>query len=313
MTSRDLAVSDKSAGKGLARGGGAGHTPPPDPGQGSSIHAVEFGTPGLVYEHDIPKTFRKGAAKEAAATALALREKKGAGGALVLRDKDAKPTPVRSAQETAKIDSQTIASGARQLDKARRSGSRVVLRRVGWQATPTLIVITTAERELRKTDDNKYKPEGDWLVEYRKTYRNLSGAAEKRVGTVNMDEADRPTVTAATPGDQQGTPPASSPATSPKADPEVAQFPEGTFAMSFLPRAVRSSLRGHVPTPVVFDGTVLQFSDPGTGTVNRQEVNVIRMDEKKAIVVQAKRKPDGKHWEVSQATYTLGEPEIEQV
>lgn len=54
-------------------------------------------------------------------------------------------------------------------------------------------------------------------------------------------------------------------------------------------------------------------SDSTTGEENHKEVNVIRMDDKRAVVIQAKLKPNTDEWEVSQATYTLSPPEIEQV
>lgn len=300
LSSRDLAVSKTGGAGGLApRGAGAGA---PDPGRGSSIHAVEFTTPGLTYDQDIPRTFRQGAAKEAASTALTIREK-GSGTTLALAGKS---VPVRSATEQAQIDAQAIASGARQLAKPRKSGGRVVQRRVGWQATPSLIVITTAERELQQVEPGKFKPQGEWQIEHRLTFQHTSGAADKRVGMVALDEAESPATAAASSS-------SAPPTVSGQPDSEQASFPEGVFAMSFLPRQVRSSLRGHVPSPEVFDGTVLQFADATTGAVDRQEVNVIRMDGSRAVVVQAKRKPGDGHWEVSQATYTLSEPKIEQV
>lgn len=319
--SKDLALSGKKGGKGggLARPGAhGGGAPAPDPGQGISVKEVTFTAKGYTYDSDIPKTFRKGAA-ESTALALRAKGKKSAtgSGTLAVYDKKAAEANVvspRTAAEQAKIEATVIASGARQLEKPRRSMGRIVQRRVGWQATPTLIVITTAERELTKGDDGKMRPSGEWLIEHRKTYRNLDGAAEKRVGNVLADDAEPEdqTVRAAAPGDAR---PQATPAPTPQPTPASAQdsFPEGTFALSFLPRAVRSSVIARVPAPTVFDGTSLQFSHPQTGEVDRLEVNVIRMDERRAVVVQARRKPDGREWEVSQATYSLGEPEIEQV
>lgn len=313
--SKDLALSNKGRKGGLARGGegGGSPTPPaPNPGVGISTSSVSFTAKGYTYDTDMPKSFRQGAAKDAS-TALALREKKGksGGGALALYDKNApKPVAPRSPEEMAKIESQVIASGVRQLDKPRRSNGRIVQRRVGWQATPTSLLITTAERALEKSGDGKMRPAGQWEVEHRKTYRNLDGEAKKRVGDVLADDAEptpAPTVQAATPSDTQQAPPTPSPA------PAQDAFPEGVFALSFLPRSVRSSVLARVPEPTVFDGTALQFSHPETKAVDRLEVNVIRMDEKRAVVVQARRAPGGQHWTVSQASYSLGEPEVEQV
>ena len=68
-----------------------------------------------------------------------------------------------------------------------------------------------------------------------------------------------------------------------------------------------------VPVPTVFDGAVMLVSDGTTGKEDHKEVNVIRMDDKRAVVVQAKLKPTSDEWEVSQAAYALSSPEIEQV
>lgn len=281
-----------------------------DPGRGVSMSQVSFKAKGYTYDQDIPKVFRKGAA-EATALVLANKRKKEAG-AVALYDKNfahEQAISPRSDREMAKIEKQVHASGARQLDKPRKSMGRIVQRRVGWQATPTLIIITTAERELAKGADGKMRPSGEWLIESRKTYRNLDGAAQKRTGTVKDDSTPTaPTVAAAVP---QAAPAAQG---TPNARPAAQQdsFPEGTFALGFLPAEVRRSVIARVPEPTVFDGTSLQFQDPNTGEPTRNEVNVIRMDEKVAVVVQAVRKPGEDAWSVSQASYALGAPEVEQ-
>ena len=90
-------------------------------------------------------------------------------------------------------------------------------------------------------------------------------------------------------------------------------FPEGQFALSLLPAQVRSSAIARVPIPTVFDGAVMLVSDAKSGEETHKEVNVIRMNDRRAVVIQAKLKPNADEWEVSQATYSLSDPEIEQV
>ena len=309
--SKDIERSTGSKRGGLSTPGASGSAPAPSPGVGIDRTRVSFEAPGYIYDRDIPTEFRKGAKKSAE---LALRAKqKSQPGALALYDENfAKVHNIspRSAREMAKIQKQVHASGARQLDKPRKSMGRIVQRRVGWQATPSLIVITTAERELTKGEDGKFRPTGEWLIENRKTYRNLDGNAQKRTGTVKDDSAAPQVVTAAAPG---ATPTSNVAQQAPSANPEAAEFPEGTFALSFLPASVRQSAFASVPKPTVFDGTSLQFASPVSGEVDRVEVNVIRMSEKHAVVIQGKQKPGSDDWEVSQATYRLGDPEVEQV
>lgn len=292
MGLKDLAHRDRTAGGGLTRSTGR-----PVSGPGADITAVTFAGRAITYA-DIPTVFRAGAA--AAGTALVPVRTSGKttpGSALVRPSKVSQP---QSQKATEKVAKQVIASGARQIEKPRRSGGRVVQRRVGWQATPTVIIITTAERELREQPDKRYAPAGEWLVEHRMTYPCMSGPADKRVGRVPFDIG----------GDSQSEPePVGLLPSSPGPD----AFPEGSAALAFLPSSVRASVLARVPNPTVFDGTVLQFSEEQSGKVHHQEVNVIRMDAATAVVVQARRDPDATVWEVSQAVYALGEPEVEQV
>lgn len=298
MVSNDVARRREGSGS-LAKAG-----PMPDPGHGSDITGVSFTARAITYDDGIPTTFRTGARAAGTALVPAKRSGNGPGSALVKASTVIAP---RSTQDVERIAKQVIASGARQLDGARRSGDRLVQRRVGWQATPTLIVVTTAERELNPREDRRLAPSGPWQVEHRLTYPCTTGAATKRVGTVPFDSTPDPET--ATSGAQR--PAAAFSAPSGHSDTE--KFPEGAQALSFLPSSVRASILARVPAPTVFDGTVLQFTEAASGKVVRQEVNVIRMDAATAVVVQARRDPAATAWEVSQAVYALGEPEVEQV
>lgn len=282
----------------INKGGGAVAKPAfVDPGKGTDIGGVSFGGRALTYEEDMPTKFRSGA-KAQTDLVLRKRSKQSTTDLVLARDVVAP----KSDRQIKKIEKASIASGTRQLEKPRRSMGRIVQRRVGWNATPTQIMVTTAERELTKRDDGKLSPTGDWLIEHRKTFTNTTGAAEKRVGKVK--------VSAPAPDAPGGTQTPSAPtATAPGED----SFPEGQFALSLLPAQVRSSAIARVPIPTVFDGAVMLVSDAKSGEETHKEVNVIRMNDRRAVVIQAKLKPNADEWEVSQATYSLSDPEIEQV
>lgn len=282
----------------ISKGGGAVAKPAfVDPGKGTDIGGVSFGGRALTYEEDMPTKFRTGAKAQ---TDLVLRKqsKQSATDLVLARDVIAP----KSDRQIKKIEKSSIASGTRQLEKPRRSMGRIVQRRIGWNATPTQIMVTTAERELNKRDDGKLAPSSDWLIEHRKTFTNTDGPAEKRVGKVKESDP-----APGAPASPQTTP---APTASASGDDS---FPEGQFALSLLPAQVRSSAIARVPAPTVFDGAVMLVSDGNTGEERHKEVNVIRMDDKRAVVIQAKLKPNSVEWEVSQATYTLSAPEIEQV
>lgn len=287
---RDVAIS---------KGGGTVARPAfVDPGKGTDIGSLSFEGRALTYEEDMPTKFRSGAKAQAE---LVLRKQSKQTSTDLVRPGDV--VAPKSDRQIKKIKKASIASGTRQLKKPRRTMGRIVQRRIGWSATPTQIMVTTAERELIKRDDGRLSPSGEWLIEHRKTFANTAGPAEKRVGKV---KASAPAPHAPS-GTQASPTPAG--ATSGAGD----TFPEGEFALSLLPAQVRSSVIARVPTPTVFDGAVMLVSDGESGEESHKEVNVIRMDDKRAVVIQAKLKPSTDEWEVSQATYALAAPEIEQV
>lgn len=287
---RDVAIN---------KGGGAVSRPSfVDPGKGTDIGSLSFEGRALTYEEDMPTKFRSGAKAQ---TDLVLREQSKKATTDLVRARDV--IAPKSDRQIKKIKKSSIASGTRQLEKPRRAMGRVVQRRIGWSATPTQIIVTTAERELTKREDGRLSPSGEWLIEHRKTFANTTGPAEKRVGKVKAS-APAP-----------NTPSASQAASAPAGGSAGASdtFPEGEFALSLLPAQVRSSVIARVPAPTVFDGAVMLVSDSTTGEERHKEVNVIRMDDKRAVVIQATLKPRTDEWEVSQATYVLAPPEIEQV
>lgn len=269
-------------------------------GQAIAMSQLSFTSTVIDYAKDLPRRFRVGV-KDSTDVALRAGKDARSGGELILAS-SVTPTIItpRDDAVTRKVEKATIASGVRQLDKPRRSSGRVVQRRVGWQATPDRIVITTVERELKKNDAGKYSPSGNWLIEDRRTYKEASGRAAKRTGSVAADS-------------ENTSPESSSPGTSASMEANVAEkFSEGAQALGTLPSTVRASAIARVPTPRQFDGVIVQYSNPSTGKPESLEVNVLRMDTERAVVIQAARDITGSSWSVSQAAYKLTAPEIEQ-
>lgn len=267
-------------------------------GRASKLDDFSF-TTALTWEKDIPQQFRRGALEGAR---LAITS--GKGGELVLASSAPKFIAPRSAAESKTVEATTVASGVRELPKLRRSAGRVVQRRIGWQATPDRIVLTTAEREMVAREPGKYAPAGPWLIEDRRTFNTAPGAkAARRTGNVPVDRR------AAAP---QGQPSATEPSTEQAREEQIASsHPEGASAMGFLPAPVRQSMIGRVPNPTHFDGTILQWADTSSGEPTSLQVNVLRMDKYRAVVIQAKRSWHGEVWEVSQADYQLTDVQIE--
>lgn len=281
---------------GLARGG----TQSVESGQATALSDLNFGGTALEYGSDLPRKFRVGVK---ASTEVALRSGKEArsGGELILASSARSPIVAPKGEAiTDRVEKSAIASGVRQLDKPRKSSGRIVQRRVGWQATPDRIVITTVERELKKTDSGKLAPAGEWLIEDRRTYKEAGGRATKRTGNVPEDN-----VAASSPSAQ------ASPAEGGLEASVAEKFPEGARSLGVLPSAVRSSAIARVSTPRQFDGVILQYSNM-SGKPESLEVNVLRMDTERAVVIQATRDLNSTSWSVSQASYKLTAPEIEQ-
>lgn len=281
---------------GLARGGHQSV----ESGQATAMSQLTFSGAALDYGSDLPKKFRTGVK---ASTEVALHSGKDArsGGELILASSARSPIIApKGDSATRRVEKSAIASGVRQLAKPRKSSGRVVQRRIGWQATPDRIVITTVERELKKTAAGKLAPSGAWLIEDRRTYKEAGGRATKRTGTVSQDSVASSDTSEPSDTDRG-------------LETSVAEkFPEGAQALGMLPSAVRSSAIARVSTPRQFDGVILQYSNPTSGQPESLEVNVLRMDTDRAVVIQATRDLSSSSWSVSQAAYKLAEPEIEQ-
>lgn len=262
-------------------------------GEGAATEGLTFSTPAEMYS-DLPTDFRRGAASS---TALALRreaqERQGSTSTALARPEDLR-APMNLPP---KVAATTIASGVRKLSRSFKVGDRIVQRKLGWLATPTYIFITTVERELQWREDGKLKPSGAWHIEHRRRYAPKSGVAEKRVGTVAEPLASD----------------ASASSSSHYVE-EAEQIPDafvaGAEAMAYLPLAVRGDIVKQVPNPTYFDGRLLGLCAP-SGGVSHYEVTVLRMNDDVALVISATKPVAGGTWEVTQAKYELGTPEVE--
>lgn len=267
---------------------------PGSSGTGVDPNSLEYGSPVIEYDQDLPTAFRQGAR---ASTEIALRRGQDtrAGGELVVAGAGTNVTAPR-ADTPAKAP---IASAARQLDKPRKAAGRIVQRRIGWAATPKAIIVVIAERELQKRADGKFSPSGAWLIENRTTHPGRA-LAEGRTGSVLIDGS--PSSGAATGGSGQS------------ADPEAAvaqAFPEAATALGALPTAVRRPFIGAVPSPTRFEGSLMLRTDASTKEATFV-VDVLRMDDGHAVAVHAERPERGETWKVTQATYDLVAPTVEQ-
>lgn len=281
---KDLAVSNGRSG--LAKGAS-------NAGRGADISAAVYEEKALAFGDDMPTQFRRTAPKTASNAPKGAAASSEPSSALVLRPsgkqvavRTAEPGTVQTPRE------QPVASGVRSVPKLRRSGDRVVARRIGWRAWPSTIEITTAEREHTQIAQGKYKPAGDWMIEHREVYR-VTQPPVKRVGQVPLDLATASSDTQP-PADASGAPP---------------EFPEGEAALAYLPAAVRSSVRNAVTDPKFFDGDLIQWSQGDT--VDRLELSLLRADADTAVVVLATKKPSADSWTVTQVTYQLPGPEVE--
>lgn len=271
-------------------------------GQSTDVDSLEFSSPSLEYR-DLPRRFRSGA-KASAEIALS-SESEPSRGELVFVDKAKTPALIRPQDDRVvqRNEDATIASSVFQLPNPRRSGGRVVQRRIGWLATPDRIVVTTVERELRQTAARQYKPAGDWLIESRKTYREINGKAKKRTGDVREDPRHSSSGT-------HSAPDADAQAATGIETQVAAEFPVAAQALGALPASVRKSVIARVTVPRFYEGGIIQSSD-GYGRPLRNTVQLLRMDSQRTAVVHAVKNHGKSLWSVTLATYELSEPQIE--
>lgn len=296
---------------------------PQDAGPATDIDEVEFGGTVLTFEDDMPGQFRTGA-REATTRQLAagghdrLALERGSTDGpssqvtAVSRAADTvrftPPSPPTTARQNQRF---VIASMVRQLPAPRRSDGRVVQRRLGWQATPEAVIVTTVERELAKRADGRYSPSGPWLIEDRRTFRDTSGKAGKRSGAVPVDTSGTAGADGrAASGNAPGATSAGDTTSSAEAD-VARRFPSGSDALSMLPAVVRGPVIARVPTPTFFDGQTIQSYD-SEGDPAHYQVSVLRMDDKRAVMVHAERDVRAQRWDTTQVTYALGAGVAEQ-
>lgn len=296
MADNSIVIRQPGDGRGLATGGGAGAGV--DPGVGHDIRQAEFTAKAFVFD-DLPAAFRSSQQDGPVGTGLVLAEKKPRGGELVPADGVvAEPGTIKPLNQR-----EVFASGAKRLSKPRKAHGEVVRRMIGWQAASDRIVVTVADQSLSKRADGKFEPSGQWAIEARTTY---PGQATGRTGKVPVDSFATSAGADAGAAPQAGPPEAANP-----------DFEQGFVALSHLPAPVRSSVLARVVLPILFDGSVHQYNF-ADGKLSHLQVDLLRMDHKTAIAVQAKLEvvpgttTFKDHWEVRQSVYSLGVAKVEQ-
>jgi hypothetical protein len=271
-----------------------------DAGQATEISQLSFDESVLEHSKDMPAAFRSGAR---AATQVALAgggvSRRSSGELISAEPSVAQIVSPRHESTTFRAERAEIASSVRQLDKPLRSNGRVVQRRTGWRATPDRIINTIAERELKKNSTGTYSPAGQWLIEIRRTFRDVNGKASKRTGSVPVDP--EPSFPTESDGD----------AVEGLERTVMEKFPDAARALGALPAAVRSSAIARVPSPVHFEGQLVQFSNENTGAAIGWKVTIFRMDAHRAVVITGTRDNGAATWSVAQAAYKITDPEIE--
>jgi hypothetical protein len=178
-----------------------------------------------------------------------------------------------------------VGHGLRQDNSVRRRGTHYFRRVVAWKAYPTFITVLTGEQMLRPRSDGKFEPSGGWVVQPPQEFTFRSPATIRR-GDVADDSQHHLQ-------DQLMTE---------KSLPENKKFLDAFHQMQYLPLPVRKSVLARANPPSLFQAESLQ-STRGDGTMF-YTVNVMRINDREAIVVQASRQAHSALWQVQQFHYT---------
>lgn len=257
-----------------------------NPGRGYDVTSGEYGQPVVSFD-DLPTKFAPNSSQNSPAAAAnpgTSNSGSTGGKSVARRDSDTgalqKPTGGPSPRTASTSSGPPIAQSARTLQKPRRSGGKVVERRVAWKATSRAIVYITAEQELTRDAGGKFRRSGQWWLTRQQIF-TPSTAPVRKPGRVPVDAAP----TGATSGAGAHTGNAS-------ANPDTY---EAELALASLPAPVRASILARVPTPTVSEGAVVKYG----GSVERYEVSLLRMDANTAAVVTASRGAADSHWDVT--------------
>lgn len=177
-----------------------------------------------------------------------------------------------------------VASMARMLPGARRRGNppEYFRRRVGWWAGPTSIVTAVSEQPLQPRPDGRFRTAGPWSGPRLEELRPL-GKPVRRVGDVPHD---RTFTGDGAQGAAAGTP-----------------FDDALSHVAYLPEPVRRGIAARVPVPTFFEAEAVRYA-PDRGAP-WHAVQVLKMDDSRALVVAASRQADAPTWQVEQVVYDL--------
>lgn len=254
-----------------------------NPGRGHNVDTTEFDTEVITFDA-MPTQFAPSASDPtaesgAAGDGLARRHESGRPGGSVARRQQGESRPPR------RTPSPMIAEGVRTLTNPRRSGGKVVERRLAWLATAADVTVVTAEQELVPTAGGKFRRSGEWWLTRRQVF-TPSATPVTKPGRVPVDDI---------PDDAQDT---SAPAarTVAEADRYLAEM-----ALASLPAPVRASVLARVPNPTIFEGSLVKIGNSEGD--DRYEVSLLRIDSNCAAVVTAGRSANATHWDVTYRIY----------
>lgn len=173
-------------------------------------------------------------------------------------------------EEAANPSVQVIAQSMSQHDNssALRRNGQLFQTKKGWQATTSQLAVWRFLRPLQRNAQNKLVPAGDWFLDTTTTYDYAAaptrrhGVVPHTVDTVVDDVTDK------------------------NASSEVPQVEPRTLA--FLPSVVQKFAMSKVPVETFAHGEIWQLFD-NNDVPTAQSLELIRMDDKCAVVITASR------------------------
>lgn len=184
--------------------------------------------------------------------------------------------------------------------RRRRSTGRTYRIAIAWTATERAILVHRMEQELEAQPRGSFKPSSGW-VKTGSVQRRARKPATVRVGDVAVDS------TSPSAGSSAGA--SGSAPTRTSADEDSAEV--ATLArlaadrLAFLPAPVRASVLRRAKQPDHYYGSAWRTGGRQPGSLPRYVSQILRMNEREAVVVSASRIGDDRHWHSAQYTYDL--------
>lgn len=180
------------------------------------------------------------------------------------------------------------------LVRRKRKNGQYFMRRIGWQARLSGIIVVVSERDVLPQPDGKFKPQGEWHITST-SERGCVGSVKSRTGDV-VDDSVNPAFTSA-----KGSASESHDLTL-----EDTAFALSCYYLNYLPRAVREGLARAMPGPSYFHCEAVRY--PAGSQEGRHKVSVLRMSGSDALVLLASRQAGASSWQVRQLQYHLDSP-----